>query len=585
MTKRRWVWPEPCSKELAAKLSKELKLPPLVAHLLLRRKVVDVPSAFQFLHASLADLPDPRQMDGMQQGVDCLVQALARKEKITLFGDYDVDGVCSTVMLKLFLEELGGQAEIYIPHRLNEGYGLNISAIKQIALQGTRLLVTLDCGISAHDEILHARKLGMDVIVVDHHAVPPTLPEANVVLNPLKPGCRYPDKNLCAAGLTFAVCMALRRHVREAGWFSNGKEPNLKSFLDLAALATIADVVPLTGANRILVRHGLETLSQSKRHGICALKEVSELSDKPLTAGRVGFQLTPRINAAGRLNDASLGVRLLCSKTSSEAQKLARMLDEANNERRVIERTVEEEAAALAEEKMARGLKSLVLAKEGWHAGVIGIVASRLVDRFYRPVVMLSLSEGVGKGSARSIEGLHLFETLSRCAELFERFGGHHHAAGLTLREQNLHEFEKKFEVFAGECLSEEALIPRCRIDLGVTLEELNEETVNAIQMLAPFGCGNPEPVLALTNVRAKPNILNNKQTGVATHLKLKLLDAPHLDLIGFNMAKAIPPLANNFDIAFCAEISSWNGRTTTCLKLRDIRLAAEGSEPDAHAD
>jgi len=572
MTKRRWVWPEPCSNELAEKLAKELKLPLLVAHLLLRRDIGDAQSAFQFLHASLGDLPDPRQMDGMPQVVDCLVKALARKEKITLFGDYDVDGVCSTVMLKLFLEELGGQADVYIPHRLNEGYGLNISAMERIALRGTRLLVTLDCGISAHEEILHARKLGMDVVIVDHHAVPPTLPEANVILNPLKPGCRYPDKNLCAAGLAFALCMALRRHVREAGWFSNGGEPPLKSFLELAALATIADVVPLTGANRILVRYGLEALSQSKRHGICALKEVSALNGKPLTAGKVGFQLAPRINAAGRLDDASLGVRLLCSKSPGEAQKLARMLDEANNERRAIEQAVEEEATALAEVKMTQGLKSLVLAKEGWHAGVVGIVASRLVDRFYRPVVIIAFSDGIGKGSARSIEGLHLFKTLSGCAELFERFGGHHHAAGLTIREQNLQEFEKRFEAFAGACLSEEALIPRCRIDLSVALEELNEETVNALQMLAPFGCGNPEPVLALSNVRAKPSILNNKQTGVATHLKLKLLDAPHVDLIGFNMAKAISPLANNFDIAFCAEISSWNGRTNVCLKLRDIR-------------
>jgi single-stranded-DNA-specific exonuclease len=519
-------------------------------------------------------------MDGMQQAIERLVLAFARKEKITLFGDYDVDGVCSTTILKLFLEELGGQADTYIPHRLNEGYGLNTSAIERIALQGTRLLVTLDCGISAHDEILHARKLGMDVIVVDHHALPEVLPEANVILNPLKPGCRYPDKNLCAAGLSFALCMAFRKHVRDAGWFANAAEPNLKSFLDLAALATIADVVPLVGTNRILVRHGLEALCQSKRHGICALKEVSALSGKVLTAGRVGFQLAPRINAAGRLDDASLGVRLLCSKNPSEAQKLARMLDEANNERRAIERRVEEEATVLAEAKMARKFKSLVLAKEGWHAGVIGIVASRLVDRFHRPVVMVSLSDGVGKGSARSIEGLHLFETLSRCAELFERFGGHHYAAGITLQEECLQAFEERFEALAEECLSAEALIPRCRVDLGVVLEQLNQETVSAIQMLAPFGCGNPEPVLAALNVRVKPNILNDKQTKKATHLKLKLLDAPHVDVIGFNMAEAMPLDANNVDIAFCAEMSSWNGRTSMCLKLRDIRRANAPSKP-----
>ena len=574
MTKRRWVWPESHSEELAKALAKELKLPLLVAHILLRRNVVDAKSAFQFLNASLGELPDPRQMDGMEEAVTRLSGALARKEKTTLFGDYDVDGVCSTVMLKLFLEELGGQADIYIPHRLNEGYGLNIGAIEQIARQGTHLLVTLDCGISAHEEILHARKLGMDVVIVDHHAVSQTLPEANVVLNPLKPGCRYPDKNLCAAGLTFALCMALRRHVREAGWFASGREPNLKSFLDLAVLATVADVVPLVGANRILVRHGLEALHQSKRPGICALKEVSGLGEKPLTAGKVSFQLAPRINAAGRLDDASLGVQLLCSKSPAEAQKLARMLDEANNERRAIERHVEEEATAMAEAKMVQSPRSLVLAKEGWHAGVVGIVASRLVDKFHRPVLIIALSEGIGKGSARSIEGLHLFETLSRCATWLERFGGHHHAAGITIDEQHLQAFEEAFEAVAKACLSEEALIPRCRIDAAVALEQLTPETVSALQGLAPFGCGNPEPVLAASNVRGRLSILNNKQTGKATHLKLKLLDAPSVDVIGFNMAQAAPSCAGNVDIAFCAEISSWNGQESVCLKLRDIRSA-----------
>jgi len=585
MTRRHWVWPESGSEELAKKLAQELGLVPLVAQILCRRKLEDVQDAFQFLHATLSDLPDPRQMEGMAQVLERLAAALAGKEKITLFGDYDVDGVASTAMLKLFLEELGGQVASYIPHRLNEGYGLNPAAIEKIAQQGTRLLVTLDCGISAHEEILQARKLGMDVIVVDHHAVPQTLPPANAILNPLQPGCRYPDKNLCAAGVTFALCMALRKHLREKGWFSNGRrEPHLKSFLDLAALATIADVVPLRGVNRILVRYGLEELSCSKRHGICALKEVSGLNGKALTAGRVGFQLAPRINAAGRLDDANLGVRLLSTRDPSEAQKLAHMLDEANTERRAIERRVEEEATLLAEAKVARKLKGLVLAKEGWHAGVIGIVASRLVDKFHRPVVMVALHDGVGKGSARSIEGLHLFETLSLCAEWFERFGGHHHAAGLSIQEQWLAAFEERFEALAEACLSEEALIPRCRVDLRVGLEQLNEGLVDALQMLAPFGCGNPEPVLAVANVRAKPSVLEDKQTRKPTHLKLKLLDAPHIDVIGFNMAKEMsteggPLSANNFDLAFCAETSSWNGRTSTCLKLRDIRFS-EGVMP-----
>jgi single-stranded-DNA-specific exonuclease len=457
----RWVLPEPSNVDIHF-ISSSLALHPLAARVLINRGFATPEAATAFLADRLSDLPDPYLMKGMRAAADRICEALAARQRITLYGDYDVDGVCSTALLFLFLRDLGANVDTYIPHRLDEGYGLNASAVERLAASGTRVLVTLDCGITSFAEISRAKDLGVDVVIVDHHAVPDTLPPALAVLNPHQPGCGYPTRHLCAAGVAFNLCVGIRQRLRAQGMFGprpdsgqvRRKEPNLRSILDLVALATVADVVPLTGANRVLVKHGLEELTAARRPGIQALKEISGLAaQSPVTAGQVGFRLGPRINAAGRLHDASLGLRLLCAETLEEARPLAAALDAANLERRGIEQEILVEALRQAE--ALAPAKGLVLHSPSWHPGVIGIVASRVVERFHRPTVMVALKDGVGRGSGRSIEGFNLVTALKECASHLVKYGGHKQAAGLALETDRLPAFCQAFEAIAAQRLSE----------------------------------------------------------------------------------------------------------------------------------
>ncbi len=569
----RWLIPE-VREEQAAALAGELGLHPLAARVLMHRGYRTPESASAFLSDKLADLPDPFRMKGMVAAVDRLTRALRQREKITLYGDYDVDGVCSTSLLNLFLRELSVKPATYIPHRLGEGYGLNLQAVERIAADGTRVLVTLDCGITSVAEIARARDLGLDVVIVDHHTVPTTLPPAVAVLNPHQPGCEYPTKVLCAAGVAFNLCMGLRKRLREDGFFATRKEPNLKALMDLVAMATVADVVPLTGANRILVSHGLQELTAARRPGVRALKEAAGMDvDAAITAGQVGFRLGPRINAAGRLHDASLGLQLLCSETLEEARPLAQMLDRANAERQGIESTILTQALAQAES--LGDVRGFVLYDEGWHPGVIGIVASRVVERFYRPTVMVGVKDGVGKGSARSIEAFHLFDALAGCSDLFAKFGGHKHAAGLTIEADRLPAFREAFERIAAQRLTPEDLIPRCKVDAVVNPPDLDATAVEALQRLGPFGQGNPEPVLVLRKQLARPRVLPSKTGGAAGHLKLALVDAPTMDAIGFGMADRLSVVEGPVDLAFQVGFDTFRGQRRLSLKLKDLRAAA----------
>ncbi|HEY1907894.1 MAG TPA: single-stranded-DNA-specific exonuclease RecJ [Myxococcaceae bacterium] len=550
----------------------ELGLDPLAARVLVARGIAEPQDAARFLSHELTDLPDPFRMKGMAVAVERLIRAVVQGEKITLYGDYDVDGVCSTALLSLFLDALGVAAETYIPHRIDEGYGLNLRAVERIAREGARLLVSLDCGIASVAEVARARELGMDVVVVDHHTVPETLPPATAVLNPHQPGCEYPTKVLCAAGVAFNLVMALRRSLRTLGWFQTRREPPLKPLMDLVALATVCDVVPLTGANRILVRHGLDALGRADRPGVRALKEVAGLeTEGSVSAGQVGFRLGPRINAAGRLDDASVGLQLLRTRSLAEARDLAVRLDQANTERQSIERRMLEEAVAQAEER--HGARGLVLWAEGWHPGVVGIVAARIVERFHKPTLVIGVQGGVGKGSARSIEGFHLVEALTECAEHLSRYGGHRHAAGVTVDAGRLLDFRRAFESVAARRLREEDLEPRCRVDAVVHPEELTERAVDALAVLGPFGAGNPEPTFVAEALRAQGRLLTAKNGG-APHLKLVLPEAPALDTIGFGLGPRLAEVDGAVDLAFQPSIDTWNGRTRVSLKIRDFRAA-----------
>ena len=569
----RWVLPETIDQQAKA-LAGELGLHPLPARILLHRGYKTPEAASAFLSDKLADLPDPFRMKGMAAAVDRITRALRNNEKITLYGDYDVDGVCSTSLLSIFLRELGAAPGTYIPHRLGEGYGLNVQAVEKLAAEGTRVLITLDCGISANVEVSRARDLGVDVVIVDHHTVPATLPPAVAVLNPHQPGCEYPTKTLCAAGVAFNLCMGLRKRLRDDGFFATRKEPNLRALMDLAALATVADVVPLTGVNRILVAHGLQELTAARRPGVRALKEAAGMeADAPVTAGQVGFRLGPRINAAGRLHDATLGLQMLTSESLEEARRLAQVLDRANSERQGIESTILTEALKQAEtRKESRGL---VLYSEGWHPGVIGIVASRVVERFYRPTIMVGVNDGVGKGSARSIEAFHLFDAISGCSDMLTRFGGHKYAAGLTIEADRLPAFREAFERIAMQRLSPEDLIPRCKVDAVVTPRELDESAVEALQKLGPFGQGNPEPVLVMKHQVARPRVLTPKTGYGSAHLKLALLDAPEVDAIGFGMADRLSLVEGPVDLAFQVGVDTFRGQRRVSLRLKDLRTAA----------
>jgi single-stranded-DNA-specific exonuclease len=579
MLEPRWILPGERPgvgdvEEAARAVATELGLHPVAARVLAARGHGTPEAAQKFLSDALTGLPDPFLMKGLPAAVERLARAVKSHDAVTLYGDYDVDGVCSTALLSTVLKQLGLEVRTYIPHRLEEGYGLNLPAIEKLAAEGTKLLVTLDCGITSHAEIARAKALGLDVIVVDHHAVPETMPPALAVLNPLQPGCDYPTKWLCAGGVTFNLCMGLRKTLRESGFFATRPEPNLKAHLDLVALATVADVVPLTGANRIFVRHGLEQLTAARRPGVRALKEVAGIAGAEVTAGQVGFRLGPRINAAGRLDDASVGLQCLLAKDYDTALPLARALDAANAERQQIEKAMLHEALGQAGEAVERGAKGLVLSSEGWHPGVVGIVASRVVERFHRPTILIGVYDGMGKGSARSIEGFHLYDAIKSVSGSLTRFGGHKAAAGLSIEPKHLPRFRADFEAVANARLTDGDLVPRLRLDAVVQPDELDEAAVDALAQLAPFGMGNPEPVLALERQRTSSRVLDNKTPGEPGHLKLTVEAAPRLDVIGFRLAGKAPLTRGPVDLAFKVGVDEFRGVKRVALKLTALRAS-----------
>ena len=554
----------------AARLADALGLHPLAARVLAARGLAEPADAEGFLAARLTDLPDPFSMKGMDAAVARIVRAVESGEKIALYGDYDVDGVTSTSLLAGFLRAAGAEVATYVPHRLVEGYGLNTAAVEKLAREGAKLLVTLDCGITSAPEVRAAAALGVDAVVVDHHTVPVELPAAAAILNPHQPGCGYPSKELAAVGVTFTLAMALRKALRERGRFGATRpEPNLKDALDLVALGTIADVVPLVGANRILVRWGLEVLAKSRRPGVRALKRVAGVVEgAEVSAGQVGFRLAPRINAAGRLDDAGRGVRLLLETDEGRADALARELDRENQARQEIERTILEEALHDAAARVEAGARGLVLARDGWHAGVVGIVASRVVERFHRPAVLVALGEQEGKGSGRSIEGFHLHDALRACEGHLVRFGGHRHAAGVTVARGSVAAFREAFEAHAAAHVRDEDLIPRCRIEGWIDERDISEHAAVELAKLGPYGAGHPEPVFALRGAAARARTVG----AGGAHLKLAL---GRLDAIGFGMGDRLALCGGPVEAAFTLGFDEWDGARRLQLKLRDVRTPA----------
>lgn len=565
----RWMLRGEVDPAVAASLAGELRISSLVASLTLQRGVTNAASARRFLDGRLADMPDPFTMTDMEAAVQRLCKAVQGEEPIAVHGDYDVDGITASALLVENLRAFGAQVEYYIPLRLVDGYGLSGEALQRAAARGARVAVSVDCGVSALAEARLARELGLDLIITDHHQPPQHLPEAFAVLNPHRPDCGFPDKDLAGVGVAFMLLVALRCRLRELGWFRNRPEPDLRHSLDLVALGTIADIAPLRGLNRMFVKAGLAVLNHGRRPGVSALKQVADVAE--VTSGSVGFRLAPRLNAAGRLQDAAQGVALLLEESFPKALSGARCLDECNRERQTIEQQTLDQALVRLAEGGDVGRCSIVLADARWHPGVIGIVASRLVERFHRPTVLVALENGTGKGSARSIGGFHLYRALETCGKWLKGFGGHEFAAGLTIDEGRIKEFAEAFDKLVREQLSEEDLQPRHLYDAEVSLDDLTLGTVAELEKLAPFGAGNPQPLLLVRNLRIeRPEVLKDK------HLRFVAVQGgTRLACIAFGMAHRRGELAGDIDILFTPSVNQWRDRREVRLNVRDLRPVA----------
>ncbi len=497
----RWIPPEesPAGIEsLAAALG--LALP--AARVLWRRGYREPAAARRFLQPSLDDLHDPFLMRDMDRAAQRLARAVRSKEPVFLYGDYDVDGATSVVILRAVLERLGAPVRFHVPDRFGEGYGMRPEIIERAAAEGARLVVSVDTGIRATSAVARAAELGIDVIVTDHHLPEAALPPAYAIVNPNRPDCAYPDKNLCGAGVTLKLIQALLLSLRHS---PERAEALLASLLKLVSIATVADVVPLTGENRIIVRHGLDGLRSTTSPGLRALLDVAGFSDgqRP-TAGQVAFRVAPRINAAGRMANAADVVELFLTDDESHARELAAMLHERNRDRQQQEAAILEAILAQCEtDPVTDDRRALVFAGEGWHRGVLGIVAGRLAERFHRPVFVLAidLAAGEAQGSGRSIPEFHLLEALESMSGLFTRFGGHRQAAGVTLPAARLDEFRRRLQDYAAARLAPEDLRPVREIDARLRFDELSDRTAADVLALEPFGCGNPAPVFLAENV------------------------------------------------------------------------------------
>lgn len=559
--KRRWKV-SPANKDLQVELGRELGILPLTAQILVNRGLVDCGTASSFLRPDLGALHDPFLMKDMDRAVERVSRALAARESVAVYGDYDVDGTTSTALMCLFLKEAGADVTTYIPDRQSEGYGLNAEAVRKLAASGVRLIITVDCGSSNREEIELASSLGVDVVVTDHHELSGDAPAASAVVNPKQKGCRFPFKGLAGVGVAFNLIMALRARLRENGWFPSGP-PNLKKYLDLVAIGTVADLVPLMDENRVLVHFGLKELENTARPGLKALMETVGLRGRP-GADSIAFQIAPRINAAGRVASASVALRLLVTADAAEAASLAGELDRENAARQRIEAETLEEALAMLEGHSDRGI---VLFSERWHPGVIGIVASRLVDRFSKPAVLIALDNGVGKGSARGMRSFDMLEGLRSCSARLERFGGHKAAAGLTVTMENLPAFRDDFLSYANDALTDDDLMPEISLDAVVTLDEVNPRLISEIQSLAPFGQSNREPLLCLPDAQiVGTEVVGNR------HLRLRVKHGTcSRNAIGFGLARFHPMRGDGYGIAFSPYMDEWQGSRSLRLRVKDI--------------
>ena len=561
---QRWVSTSAPDAEAIMKLASELGVDTSVARLLLQRGYSDPESAKRFLRPRLDQLHDASSMMSLDVAVERLVRAIRGGELIMIHGDYDVDGICSATLLVRAIRGFGGHVVPFIPNRMTDGYDLGDAGVARAMELGARIVVTCDCGTSALAPVAALNAAGIEVVISDHHLSRGAMPDALALLNPRRPDCDYPDKDLAAVGVAFKLALALARALGVNDAF-------IWKMLDLVALATVADVASLRGENRVFVRYGMKMISETENLGLRALLRSSGMEGKPLTAGRIGFTLAPRLNAAGRLGHALRGVELLLSESQAEANVIARELEELNQRRQTLDRATLDEARVEADRMVRDDAMGLVIAREGWHPGVIGIVASRIVEEYCRPAVLVAIEGDTGKGSGRSVSGFDLHSALGECSDLLLRYGGHRAAAGVTVAVSQLDAFRHRFDQVARSQLTVDDLAPVLRIDAEIELDRATLDMDVMLRHFEPYGVGNPAPVFAARNIvaLAAPRLIGKDG------IKLTLLggSGTQIDAIGWGMAPLAASISAGaaLDVAFRLERDEYQGVSRLQARLADI--------------
>jgi single-stranded-DNA-specific exonuclease len=568
ITEKRWRVKEAPDEQAVLALADSLNISTVLATILILRGITNFHEAKIFFRPELDSLYDPFLMDGMQEATDRIIDAITNNEKIIVYGDYDVDGTSSAALLYLFLQELHANVEVHIPNRLTDGYGLSNDSIDIFAEKKVNLIITVDCGITAVEEVAHANSHGIDTIITDHHKPKEVIPDAIAVLDPLKPGCNYPYKYLSGAGVAFKLARAVSDRV--------GRKDGILQYLDLVALAAAADIVPLTDENRVLVRKGMELINGNPRPGILALINKAKKEVGSLTAGQIVFTIAPRINAVGRMGDAKRAVDLFVETNKLEAERIAQILEDENFNRRKIDEMTFSHAVSLIEEEVNLDTEvAIILHVDEWHPGVIGIAASRVVEKYYRPAIMLSTIDGVAKGSARSISGFNIYEALQQCDDLLIQFGGHEAAAGVAIEIDKIPEFKERFNKILRDKMKEKDIIPEIKIDIKISLSDITPKFVRILDQFAPFGPGNMRPVFVAENVELAnyPRIVGKNH--LLTTLKQNGGDKV-FDAIGFNLGYFSEKIAKDrdlIDIVFTIEKITRNGVSYPQIRLKDIKV------------
>ncbi|PKK84051.1 MAG: single-stranded-DNA-specific exonuclease RecJ [candidate division Zixibacteria bacterium HGW-Zixibacteria-1] len=565
----KWVIaPEP-DTELLQDIAVKTGLEKIIVKILFNRQIDTVETTQKFLHPTLADLQDPFLLNGMDKAVERILDALRENEKIMVYGDYDVDGITAASLLYLVLNKLGALVSYYLPNRLIEGYGLSIDGINEANEKGVSLIISVDTGVTAVQEVEFARSLGIECILTDHHEPGEVLPKSVALVNPKLKECNYMHGDLSGVGVAWKLAEALYQRLQQ-------DRSELEEHLDLVALGTSADIVPLVGENRVLTKFGIRQIARTTKPGLKSLAFVSGLMGKEIGTGQVVFILAPRINAIGRLGDAELAIKLLTTKDEKLASEIARKLDRENQRRKNIdEKTLNDALEQIRQVVNPKEDRAIVLASEGWHQGVIGIVASRLVEKFHLPTVMIAIDNGEGKGSARSIPGFHLCDALKECEDLLLRYGGHKYAAGLTIKPENINSFRERLKEVSKRMLTDEDLVAKLFIDSGIELSQIDNKLLDVIETFAPFGPQNMRPVFLTRNCE----ILGQPYCVGKNHLKMKVRKGDAVfDVIGFGFgdwARRLSSRGSLVDLVFVIEYNSWDGHTRIQLRLKDIKLAA----------